>query len=235
MAAPVSVPGLADHHAHLLRDAAGVAFPPTAAAVASFHRQVAGLGRSPMDMLDTGPGLDEPGLPGRLLAGLARAAAAGLVEITEMGMRSWAYLDALTELREPSARSRAGSGSTWPAAWPRRAAWPSLTRAGRPAGRGCGSTASSSTRTAGSCPAPALCARTSRMPAARASCLPVPQALPAGSRRWPGEAGGSPPMPSATGPCRPCSTPTSWPSTVTWPQSRPPRPGSSTPACCPPT
>jgi predicted amidohydrolase YtcJ len=98
VAAPVSVPGLTDHHAHLLRDAAGVAFPPTAAAVASFHRQVAGLGRSPMDMLDTGAGLDEPGLRGRLLAGLGRAAAAGLVEITEMGMRSWAYLDALTEL-----------------------------------------------------------------------------------------------------------------------------------------
>ena len=75
-APPVSVPGLTDHHAHLLRDAAGVAFPPTAAAVASFHRQVAGSGAARWICWTPGPGY-EPGLGGRLLAGLDRAAAAG--------------------------------------------------------------------------------------------------------------------------------------------------------------
>jgi len=37
-------------------------------------------------------------LAGRLCDGLAMAAAVGLVEITEMGMRDWSYLDALTSL-----------------------------------------------------------------------------------------------------------------------------------------
>jgi predicted amidohydrolase YtcJ len=95
-AAQVSVPGFVDHHAHLLRDAAGVGFPASSEAVRDFHRTVAEQGRSPMDVLDpTGP-LAAPDLRDRLMGGLHRAAAAGLVEITEMGMRSWAYLDALT-------------------------------------------------------------------------------------------------------------------------------------------
>jgi predicted amidohydrolase YtcJ len=98
-AAPVSVPGFTDHHAHLLRDAAGVAFPPTAQAVREFHRSVAEQGRSPMDVLDPAPDVARPALDGRLMAELTRAAAAGLVEITEMGMRSWAYLDALAALQ----------------------------------------------------------------------------------------------------------------------------------------
>src|SRR5215469_8507312 len=95
-AAQVSVPGFVDHHAHLLRDAAGVAFPPTSEAVRDLHHSVARQGRSPMDVLDPADRLAEPGLENRLMAGLRRAAAAGLVEITEMGLRSWAYLDALT-------------------------------------------------------------------------------------------------------------------------------------------
>jgi predicted amidohydrolase YtcJ len=94
----VSVPGLVDHHAHLLRDAAGVAFPPGTPAVREFHHKVAAAGTTPMDVLD--PPLAEPGLAGRLLAGLSRAAAVGLVEITEMGMRSWQYLDALAAAQE---------------------------------------------------------------------------------------------------------------------------------------
>jgi predicted amidohydrolase YtcJ len=91
--APVAVPGLVDHHAHLLREAAGVGLPADRQAVRAFHQRVARAGSSPMDVLDPPP--DGPGLPGRLVAGLARAAAAGLVEITEMGMRGWDYLDAL--------------------------------------------------------------------------------------------------------------------------------------------
>jgi predicted amidohydrolase YtcJ len=99
MAAQVAVPGFADHHAHLLRDAAGVAFPPTSDAVRAFHQSVAGQGRSPMDVLDPAPDLARPALDTRLTAALTRAAAAGLVEITEMGMRGWAYLDALSALQ----------------------------------------------------------------------------------------------------------------------------------------
>jgi predicted amidohydrolase YtcJ len=92
-AAPVTIPGFADHHAHLLRTAAGVPFPVTAAAVADFHHRVAAEGSTPMDVLD--PPLCESGLAGLLRAALATAAGCGLVEVTEMGMRSWAYLDAL--------------------------------------------------------------------------------------------------------------------------------------------
>jgi predicted amidohydrolase YtcJ len=90
---PVAVPGFTDHHAHLLRDAAGVAFPAGSGAVRDFHHRVAAAGSTPMDVLD--PPLTRPGLSARLRAGLARAAAAGLVEITEMGLRSWTYLEAL--------------------------------------------------------------------------------------------------------------------------------------------
>ena len=133
-AAQVSVPGFTDHHAHLLRDAAGVGFPPTARAVRDFHVSVAEQGRSPMDVLDLAPDVARPALDSRLLAGLARAAAAGLVEVTEMGVRSWArWLHSRTP-----ARCRAGSGSIWRAAWPMRQASTSWTPAVAMAGRGCG-------------------------------------------------------------------------------------------------
>ncbi|HSR86120.1 MAG TPA: hypothetical protein VLM11_18235 [Streptosporangiaceae bacterium] len=46
-AAQVSVPGFVDHHAHLLRDAAGVPFQPTAQAVRDLHDSVAAQGRTP--------------------------------------------------------------------------------------------------------------------------------------------------------------------------------------------
>jgi predicted amidohydrolase YtcJ len=98
-AAQVSVPGFTDHHAHLLRDAAGIAFPATAQAVREFHRSMADQGRSPMDVLDPRPDTGHSGLAARLQAALAGAAATGLVEITEMGMRGWAYLDALAALQ----------------------------------------------------------------------------------------------------------------------------------------
>ncbi len=91
--APVAVPGLVDHHAHLLRQAAGIGVAADREAVRAFHERVAREGSTPMDVLDPSP--DGRDLPGRLVTGLGRAAAAGLVEITEMGMRSWDYLDAL--------------------------------------------------------------------------------------------------------------------------------------------
>ncbi len=92
-AEPVAVPGFADHHAHLLRTAAGVSFPADAAAVRAFHQRVAAQGSTPMDVLD--PPLPRRELAARLRSGLADAAAGGLVEITEMGLRSWSYLEAL--------------------------------------------------------------------------------------------------------------------------------------------
>jgi predicted amidohydrolase YtcJ len=91
--AVTGVPGFADHHAHLLRESAGVGFPATSADVRAFHLRVAAAGSTPMDVLD--PPLAAAGLTGRLLAGLRRAAALGLAEVTEMGMRSWDYLTAL--------------------------------------------------------------------------------------------------------------------------------------------
>ena len=97
--AAVPVPGFTDHHAHLLRAAAGVTFPATPQEVAEFHRTVAAQGRSPMDVLDAEPGRVGPSLAERLAAALSRAAAAGLVEVTEMGVRSWRHLDALNELQ----------------------------------------------------------------------------------------------------------------------------------------
>jgi len=92
-AASVAVPGFADHHTHLLRDAAAVPFPASRQAVADFHHRVASAGSTPMDVLD--PPLTEPGLADCLRSALHRAAKFGLVEVTEMGMRSWAYLEAL--------------------------------------------------------------------------------------------------------------------------------------------
>ncbi len=97
-AAGISVPGFTDHHAHLLRASAGIGFPGSPQAVREFHQLVARQGRTPMDVLDPAGPLARPGLAGRLGSGLARAAGAGLVEVTEMGMRSWTYLTALTEL-----------------------------------------------------------------------------------------------------------------------------------------
>ncbi|HEX7993337.1 MAG TPA: hypothetical protein VF506_05395, partial [Streptosporangiaceae bacterium] len=91
--------GFVDHHTHLLAQAAGVPFPWHGGTVRAFHERVRGERTTPMDV-------PEPHLPdvpaderaARLYGGLAGAAAAGLVEITEMGMRDWWYLDALASL-----------------------------------------------------------------------------------------------------------------------------------------
>jgi predicted amidohydrolase YtcJ len=97
--AGVDVPGLVDHHAHLLKDAAGSGLAVAAPAVRAFHEQVARDGSTPMDEPDPVPGGSLPELAARLRAGLERAATAGLVEVTEMGVRDWRYLDALAALQ----------------------------------------------------------------------------------------------------------------------------------------
>jgi hypothetical protein len=94
------VPGFTDSHTHLLKDSARVPFSWLATTVADFHRSAALAATTPMDIIDP----PAPGPAGevaaRLRAGLARAAALGLVEITEMGMRDWWYLDLLGALQQ---------------------------------------------------------------------------------------------------------------------------------------
>ena len=90
-------PGLVDYHAHLLREASGVApLWQDLSAVRSYHLHCAGRGISPMDEPDP---TATDGLADRLLAGLTWAASTGLVEIWEAGIRDWALADALAGLR----------------------------------------------------------------------------------------------------------------------------------------
>ncbi len=93
------LPGLVDHHTHLLKYASGIPFAwAGTGTVRQFHEQVAAAGSTPMDVPEPGDGELVEVLADRLGTGLAGAAAAGLTEITEMGMRSWWYLDALGTL-----------------------------------------------------------------------------------------------------------------------------------------
>src|SRR6266567_9084030 len=94
----VGTAGFVDHHTHLLAASAGVPFPWHGTTVRAFHEQVLRAGLTPMDVAE--PEVAEPAgeLAERLRHGLARAANAGLVEVTEMGMRNWWYLDALDSI-----------------------------------------------------------------------------------------------------------------------------------------
>jgi predicted amidohydrolase YtcJ len=92
-----AVGGFVDHHAHLLKESSGVPYPWHGTTVRAFHERVQRDGGTPMDVPE--PAAAPAGeLAARLQRGLAGAASAGLVEITEMGMRQWAYLDALAGL-----------------------------------------------------------------------------------------------------------------------------------------
>lgn len=92
------VGGFTDHHTHLLKAAAGVPFAWAGTTVREYHQRVWRDGSTPMDVADP-PFTDSPGELARLLHdGLAMAASTGLVEITEMGLRDWYYLDALERL-----------------------------------------------------------------------------------------------------------------------------------------
>jgi hypothetical protein len=94
--AGIPISGFVDHHTHLLAEAAGVPFPWQGGTVRAFHERVHSDRSTPMDVPEPAAG-DVPAaeLASRLHRGLSRAAALGLVEITEMGMRDWRYLDAL--------------------------------------------------------------------------------------------------------------------------------------------
>jgi predicted amidohydrolase YtcJ len=96
----VWVAGFVDHHAHLLKAAARLPWPWQGTTVREFHERVWRDGSTPMDIAE--PAISSPVgiIAGRLGDGLARAARVGLVEVTEMGMRDWCYLDALATLAE---------------------------------------------------------------------------------------------------------------------------------------
>ena len=99
---PWEGPGFVDHHTHLLRVAAGVAPPYGDArdpeAVAAWHHLVLERWSTPMDEPERPLPVDDR-LRGALERGLARAAALGLVEVTEMGMADWGHHEALLALR----------------------------------------------------------------------------------------------------------------------------------------
>ena len=94
-------PGFVDHHAHLLRVAAGdlpaydLGDPES---IAAYHRSLKFRALTPMDVVGPPPG--QPDLMGALGRELNRAAELGLVQITEAGTTDWAYLDAVIGLRE---------------------------------------------------------------------------------------------------------------------------------------
>jgi len=96
---PVSVPGFIDAHSHLLKTSANIPFPWQETSVGDFHRKIASEGLTPMDVLEPEPQEPPARLGALLLRGLSKAAAAGLVEITEMGLRQWWYLNELTSLQ----------------------------------------------------------------------------------------------------------------------------------------
>jgi predicted amidohydrolase YtcJ len=96
--ADVTVGGFTDHHTHLLKTAAGALYPWEGTTVREFHERVWRDGSTPMDIGEPALEGSEDVIASRLHEGLAMAASTGLVEITEMGMRDWGYLDALTRL-----------------------------------------------------------------------------------------------------------------------------------------
>jgi predicted amidohydrolase YtcJ len=97
-------PGFVDHHAHLLRVAAGRLRPwcEEGAAhpdlTATWHREVARRDSTPMDE-PVRPLEVHDGLRGALERALVGARDLGLVQVTEAGMDDWAYLEALLGLR----------------------------------------------------------------------------------------------------------------------------------------
>jgi len=96
----VAVGGFTDHHTHLLKTAAGAPFPWEGMTVREFHQRVWRQGSTPMDIGEPAFANSTDAITGRLHDGLTAAASTGLVEITEMGMRDWCYLDALERLTQ---------------------------------------------------------------------------------------------------------------------------------------
>ena len=94
-------PGFVDHHTHLLRVSVGAAAPCDVTDpddVAAYHHAILGRWSTPMDE-EHEPLVVDDRVRGRLERGLDRAAALGLVQVTEAGMHDWGLLEALQDLR----------------------------------------------------------------------------------------------------------------------------------------
>ena len=99
---PWTGPGFVDHHAHLLRVAAGRLRPygsgEDLAAVQAWHRLVSDRWSTPLDE-PVKPLEVNDGLRGALERALVHARSLGIVQLTEAGMDDWAYHEALLALR----------------------------------------------------------------------------------------------------------------------------------------
>lgn len=99
-----SGPGFVDHHAHVLKAAAGRSRPycedgaNDLDAVRDFHRLVSDRWSTPLDE-PVQPLEVHDGLRGALERALAHAQSLGIVQLTEAGMDDWAYHEALLGLR----------------------------------------------------------------------------------------------------------------------------------------
>ena len=90
--------GFVDHHTHLLYMAHPAPPARRFESVADFHRNVKERWSTPMDE-EYQPLAVDDGLRGDLERALNEARDLGLCQITEAGLRDWAYLDALRDLR----------------------------------------------------------------------------------------------------------------------------------------
>ena len=95
---PVELPGFVDHHTHCLYMAHPARPARRFESTQAFHRNVAERDTTPMDE-EYEPLSQSHALRGGLERMLHEARDLGLVQITEAGMRDWAYLDALRDLR----------------------------------------------------------------------------------------------------------------------------------------
>lgn len=95
---PYEAAGFVDHHTHLLWTSHPSRPARRFESVAEFHRNVSERWSTPMDEEHEPLTVDDQ-LRGSLERGLHEARDLGLVEITEAGLRDWAYLDALRDLR----------------------------------------------------------------------------------------------------------------------------------------
>src|SRR5260221_10776030 len=224
----VAISGFVDHHTHLLKEAAGTPFPWQGTTVRAFHEQVRRERTTPMDVPEPPPG--EPLTQGaqRLYRGLGRAAAAGLVEVTEMGMRHWWYLDALASLGDGPLPARVRIYLATGLA--ERSATAELDARRADCGPWVRLEGVKFYADGWLVPRTGAMGRNFDDEDSAGILFQDSSTLARRIEPFPRRAGGSRRMPSVTGPSRPCSTPTTWPRAPAATRSPPPVRGSSTAA-----
>ena len=95
---PVELAGFVDHHTHLLYMSHPARPARRFESIDEFHRNTKERWSTPMDEEYEPLSVDDA-LRGGLERGFNEARRLGLCEITEAGLRDWAYLDALRDLR----------------------------------------------------------------------------------------------------------------------------------------